>query len=66
MVGEKATPFEIPLDHVYVDAPVAINEVEPLAQITEFDAVTEIVGFGFTITETVLVPVQPAVDPFNV
>jgi hypothetical protein len=53
-------PVPNPPDQLYVLAPLAVNtDVAPLhIDVGEADAVT--VGNGFTVTLTVVVPVQPA------
>jgi hypothetical protein len=65
-VGENATPFVTPPDQVYVDAPEPLNVVDPPMQIIEFVAMAVIVGVGFTVTATVLVPVHPKAVPLKV
>jgi hypothetical protein len=45
--------------HEYVVAPEAVIVVELPEQIVVLDAETVTVGVGFTVTNTVCVPVQP-------
>jgi hypothetical protein len=53
--------------HAYVLAPLAVRLVEAPAQMAGAAGVTEMVGTGFMITVTVVVPVQPlAVVPLTV
>ena len=52
-----------PGDQVYVFAPIAVNEAEPDAQITELIVVAVIVIIGETVIKTVCEDTQPLVVP---
>ena len=59
VVGEKATPFNTPPDHVYVLAPVPFNVTEAPLHITELLVVDDTVGGVFTVIVLTAVFVQP-------
>lgn len=54
-----AAPERLPGFHVYTDPPEAVSVILPPEQIVVLDAVTEIVGFGFTVMVCTAELIQP-------